>query len=137
MDWGNEAYTGGITAVYAEELTREAIFDAIYQRRCYATTGQRIILDFKADGHVMGAEYQSKDDPHFFVKVIGTAPLQSVTLVRNNQDYYQAEGNGHKMELTFQCGKEEPPRETDCYYVRVIQQDGEMAWSSPIWITIN
>jgi hypothetical protein len=23
----------------------------------------------------------------------------------------------------------------DYYYVRVIQQDGEMAWSSPIWVT--
>jgi len=32
-------YPGGLTAVFASELTREAVFDAIRSRRCYATTG--------------------------------------------------------------------------------------------------
>lgn len=40
----------GLAAVYAEDLTREAIFDAIAARHTYGTTGQRILLDFKVDG---------------------------------------------------------------------------------------
>ena len=36
----------GVMAVYAPELTREAVFDAIRQRRTYGTTGCRLLLDF-------------------------------------------------------------------------------------------
>ena len=32
----------GLTGVYATELTRPAIFEAIRKRRCYATTGEPI-----------------------------------------------------------------------------------------------
>jgi hypothetical protein len=27
-----------------------------------------------------------------------------------------------------------PERDTDYYYVHVVQVDGEQAWSSPVWI---
>ena len=44
---------------------------------------------------------------------------------------------GDGIELEFEYGKTERPKKggSDYYYVRVIQQDGEMAWSSPIWIS--
>ena len=132
-EWAPELYTGGFTGIYAEECSREAIFDAIQSRRCYATTGKRIVLHFKMNDHWMGEEVESDDAPHFFIKVIGTAPLDSVTLVKNGLDYMQREGSG--SELEFEYGKTERPRNTDYYYVRVIQKDGEMAWASPIWIS--
>ena len=132
-DWGPAGYTGGFTAVYAEALTREAIYDAIRERRCYATTGQRIIVDFKASGHWMGTEYHTRAAPRLYVHVIGTAPLQSVTIVKNNQDYVRKDVDGWECEFSHdRTGK---PGDTDFYYVRVIQRDGEMAWSSPIWVT--
>src|SRR5262249_51741109 len=121
------------TGIYTEELTREAVFDAIRSRRCYATTGVRMIMDFRADGRWMGEEYKSANAPHFQARVIGTAPIESVTLVKNNRDYVVKPGSCRKIE--FEYGRTEPPRETDYYYLRVIQQDGEMAWSSPIWIS--
>jgi hypothetical protein len=131
--WEPHNYTGGTTGVYAEDLTREAVFDAIRNRRCYATTGKRIVVDFKIDGHWMGEEFRSRSAPHIAVKVVGTAPIASVTVVKNNQDYLRVEGEG--TEVQFEFDKTEPPRETDFYYVRVVQQDFEMAWASPIWIS--
>jgi len=44
----------GLTAVLAPELSREAVFDAIAARRTYATTGERILLDFALNGSSMG-----------------------------------------------------------------------------------
>ncbi len=132
--WDPNQYTGGFTGVYAEELTREAIFDAVRNRRSYATTGKRIILDFKVDGHWMGEEYKSRDAPHLTVKVGGTAPVATVTVVKNNQDYLRVEGRG-RHEVEFEYGNTEPPRTTDWYYVRVIQEDYEMAWASPVWVS--
>ena len=41
--WGRPGQDG-LTAVFAAELTREAIFDALRKRRCYGTTNARIIL---------------------------------------------------------------------------------------------
>ncbi|MBC7289586.1 MAG: DUF3604 domain-containing protein, partial [Armatimonadetes bacterium] len=46
----SEAWPGGLTAVWATELTREAIWDALWNRRCYGTTGARIFLEFTAAG---------------------------------------------------------------------------------------
>lgn len=42
-------------------------------------------------------------------------------------------------ELTFDLAYEDVPNEgtttrTDCYYIRVIQRNGQRAWSSPIWV---
>ena len=66
--------------------------------------------------------------------MIGTAPLASVTVVKNNQDYVRMEGRGRDR-VEFEWGKTEPPKDTDYYYLRVIQEDYEMAWGSPIWVS--
>jgi Protein of unknown function (DUF3604) len=126
-------YTGGITGVYAEELTREAVFDALVNRRCYAASGVRIVVDFRANDHWMGEDFTTGDPPHFSAKIIGTAPIESVTLVKNNADYLRIKGTSHKAE--FEHTETEPPQGTDFYYLRVVQVDGEMAWSSPVWIS--
>jgi len=134
VHWEPELHPGGTTGVYADELSREAVFDAIRSRRCFATTGQRIVVQFKAGEHWMGEEYKSANAPHLSVKVLGTAPLASVTIVKNNQDYVRMDGRGRR-EMEFEYGETAPPKETDYYYVRVIQEDFEMAWASPIWIS--
>jgi len=49
----------GLTAVFARELTRDAIFDALLARRCYATTGERILMEFEIAGAKMGEEIEA------------------------------------------------------------------------------
>ena len=73
---------GGLTGIYAEELTREAIWDALHARRCYATSGQRIILDVRVDGHLMGEEYATDSPPHIEVSVHGTFGVERVEVWR-------------------------------------------------------
>ncbi|HET6454199.1 MAG TPA: DUF3604 domain-containing protein [Armatimonadota bacterium] len=74
---------GGLTCVYAKELTRGAIFEALRARRCYATTGQRMMLRVSCDGHVMGEEYRAKGPRHISIRAIGTAPIERIDLFRN------------------------------------------------------
>lgn len=71
---------GGLGAVLATELTREGLFAALKTRRCYATTGVRILLDVRAAGHPMGAVFDAEVPPRITVSVHGTAPLQEVCL---------------------------------------------------------
>jgi hypothetical protein len=79
---------GGLVAVYAEELTREALWEAFWARRCYGTTGERIILRVTCDGHPMGSKYAATSPPLIEAEVIGTGPLESVELRRGLQTVY-------------------------------------------------
>jgi hypothetical protein len=45
---------GGLTAVRAPRLTRDAVFDALAKKHTYETTGQRIYMDLEIAGVKMG-----------------------------------------------------------------------------------
>lgn len=128
------ANTRGLTAVLAEELTREAVFGAIASRRCYATTGARIEVVFTVNGRPMGSDFGIGTDEKVSIgiSVKGKAPLRSVELVRNNgvRHAYAPDGVKFSTELT-----DTPGRGTTWYYLRVLQADGHRAWSSPVWVS--
>jgi len=72
----------GLTAVYADRLTLEGVLDGLRARRCYATTGARIVAAVSADGRPMGTEYTTAAPPEIRVAVKGTAPLERVEVYR-------------------------------------------------------
>ncbi|MBI3971240.1 MAG: DUF3604 domain-containing protein [Chloroflexi bacterium] len=78
----------GLTGLYASELTLEAIHEALRARRCYATTGARILVDVRGDDHAIGEEYRTSAPPTISVFVAGTAPLESVELFRGLDRIY-------------------------------------------------
>ncbi len=80
---------GGYVGAYASELTREALWEALWSRRCYATTGERMILGVDVDGHVMGEEYSTDAPPTVKVKVHGTCPLHEVEVKRGVETVYR------------------------------------------------
>jgi len=129
--WGR---FGGITAVFAESLDRESIFDALKNRLCYATTGARMLLDFSVNGMPMGSELTvpAGQARAFSMKAMGTGRLQHVELVRNNEVIHRYTCGGPGMEEV--CHDWSPPAGEACYYMRVMQADGHQGWSSPIWI---
>ncbi len=123
----------GFIAVLTEELTREAVWDAMYARSCYATTGTRIALDFRVNGAIMGSEIEAPADGVNVIEasVTGTAPLERLELVRNGETVLEKPCRGMAETLSVEDAGPEGP----CfYYLRVIQTDGEMAWSSPVWV---
>ena len=137
-----DAHTGrpgddmGRVIVICPELTREAIWDALYDRRCYATSGPRILLDFRLNGELMGREVTLDDagtPRRIQWRVIGEGPLRKIDLLANNIVIDSIEGKG-RDELTGDITIQSPLKETEWYYLRVFQEDGEMAWSSPIWV---
>jgi hypothetical protein len=75
---GGMTTRGGYTGVYAEELTREALWEAIRARRTYGTTSERIIVRVESDGHLMGEEFSGKNAPEIKVSIHGTSPIHEV-----------------------------------------------------------
>ena len=122
----------GLIAVYAERLTRKSIFSALYERHCYATSGDRIILEFTADGQVMGSELKSVESPIFALKTVGTADVTRVEIKKNGEIIFTAEPNRRHFELSWR-DEEFDESQTSFYYVRMVQANNEEAISSPIW----
>ncbi|MDI6827860.1 MAG: DUF3604 domain-containing protein [Armatimonadota bacterium] len=142
--------TGGLTVVWAKENTRKAIWDALWNRRCYGTTGERIIAEFYLNDNPMGSELYVAENADLAsirrinISVFGTAPIRSIDIVRNNEDVYTATSGGLDIKLEWVDNVSltnvnlpptlHLPRPFTFYYVRITQEDGAMAWLSPIWI---
>jgi len=73
----------GRLAVWARELTRDGIWEAIQSRRTYALTGDRIALAFSLNGAPMGSTLPPCEERAVELTVTGGAPLDYVDLVRN------------------------------------------------------
>lgn len=121
----------GIVGIWAPELTREAIFDALWQRRCFATTNRRIIVRFSIDGAPMGAQIRSDSELAVAVSVSAPGDIASVELVGPEGDVAQRMGEGPDLDWRLRLPASAQER---WFYLRVSCADGGMAWSSPIWI---
>ena len=69
--------TGGLVAVHAPKLERNAIYNSLYQREVYATSGERILLWFNlldSENGItpMGRERNISQKPQFEVTAIGS-----------------------------------------------------------------
>lgn len=144
-------YTPGMTGIVSQEHTRGALIEALYNRSCYATTGERIIVGLNLAGSPMGSEINTADKPglvinrHLSGYVAGTTKLRKVEIIRNGKvlKTYKPDGYSFDFEyddmeplakVTMPGGDKKPP--FVYYYIRVEQEDDHMAWSSPIWVDL-
>ncbi len=146
----------GLTGVYATELTRSAIFDAIRKRRIFATTGDPIELDFRVNGHLMGSEISASEGPVIEGWARGVRKLIAVEILKYAKGLSYPFPTVHQAQLDG--GNEakfwwkDPDFDKDSlYYLRVTQEvdsriagryagqrpspfPTEMAWTSPVWV---
>lgn len=120
----------------SEAFTREGLIEAMKKRHSYAAT-DNLIIDFRArdaaGDHLMGDIYMGHSAPKLIVKIIGTADVQQVDVIKNNKFVYNLSPKNKEVDFTYQDNNVEDG--TSYYYVRVLQADDQMLWSSPIWVT--
>ncbi|MCL2598456.1 MAG: DUF3604 domain-containing protein [Firmicutes bacterium] len=117
----------GSTCVLADALTREAIYDALSNRRCYATTGARIIVEYEINGVVMGGIVRPAKVMQARIFVQGTDEIIEALLM-TDQGPIPLSARGTKVDIKMNL-------DPFMYaYVRILQRDGQAAWSSPIFM---
>jgi hypothetical protein len=121
--------------VFVDRPTRKAIVEGFRKRHCYGAT-DNIVLDVRSGDHMMGDEFRFKGPPTIQIVVRGTAPIARIDIVKDNTYVYNSEPGRVEANLSWQDNQAKPGT-TSYYYVRVQQTDGQMAWSSPMWIQLQ
>jgi hypothetical protein len=131
----------GLTAVIAGRLDTGSVFEALHARRCYATSGARIVADVTCNGRPPGSELRLgvEERPEFRIGIRGTCPLTHVQII--HMGYVLANLPVEKDCPDFDAvwADERPSRPLDdaYYYVRARQQDGHCVWVSPFWVDLE
>ncbi|MBL7042406.1 MAG: DUF3604 domain-containing protein, partial [Pirellulaceae bacterium] len=147
---GNPGLSGGLTGIYAEKLTAEAIFDALRNRRVYATNGSRIVVDSRANGTIMGKEVVTADgEVEITLSAIGTTPIVEAILIRDGDEVKRFMGDGART-LSVNYRDRELTQGAHWYYWRIAQEGkspqypgnvkaacGHLAWSTPHWVSVE
>ncbi len=123
-------YPGGLCAVWAEALTRRALFDALRARRTYALTRGRIVLDFRVNDAWMGSEIPFADRVRIRVKAWGQSDIGRVEIMKNAAAWKTLNLGYEEADLEFEDELSEPA----FYHCRITQMDGELAVCSPVWV---
>lgn len=129
--WG-DANTGR-TVVLADGLDRESIYDALRNYRTYATEDLNLEILYTLDGSTMGTILDGPSGDAAQIKVAlkdpddtGSATVQVIV----NGGLVAAEEKATCNEtVTFTV-----PTTYAYYYIKVIQADGDIAVTAPIWL---
>ncbi len=122
--------------IVAEEFTRESMFAALKARHAYGAT-DNIVLDFQAEDangnrYIMGDIVNSNRAPRLTMRAVGTDRIKQFVIVKNQQIVYTSHPN--QEEYVFEYTDRNFEAGSNYYYIRVVQNDGQVAWSSPIWV---
>lgn len=121
--------------VWAEQRTPKGILDAIRARHVYASTAP-MLAEVHSAGHFMGDEFGVTGAPELTVKLSGAVPFSQVDILRDGKVVYSARPASADLEFVW---KDPAPitGKTSYYYVRAQQADGNLLWTSPMWIDVR
>lgn len=138
LSWEARHYpNGGLVALLTDDLTREGVRRALVERRVYATNGPRMVLRCSLAGRPMGSTLALRELPEgraeLFVWVLGTAPIERIDVVRSGQIVSSLTAD--QSELVSGTLSLEQLGAGEFVYVRVVQVDDGVAWSTPFYVT--
>jgi hypothetical protein len=134
-------FPGGLAAVWAAELSRESVFDAIRNRHCYGTTGARIVFQFEVNGRPMGAEIELEhrhSKRRIRIRARGTDAISTVEIIRSGTTVHTYSPTARRANdnVSMEWEDSSPALNGAFYYARLRQANGEMAWCSPVWVNL-
>jgi hypothetical protein len=152
VDLDNGIYPSGIMAIWAKQLDHDELWKALINRKCYGTTGPRIILKFVINEFFMGDIVSLndyiwlKEERLIKLNIISPIKIEKIEIIRNNKVFHHISVQDNSVDLKFHdkedfesiCLDHSRKKEKFLYYYpRIFMADTNMAWASPIWIIKN
>ncbi len=152
MDIDDGLYPAGITAVWADKLTKDSLWEALNERHCYGTTGPRILIEFYLNEHFMGDIIELEENSNLLenrsikFEILSPINIIRVEIIRNSLILQQIQINSKQVKQVindsdtyekvalFSSNRKE---QFIFYYLRIFLENNNMAWCSPIWIVMK
>jgi hypothetical protein len=132
---GGEHEGVGITGVFAKELTREGIFEALTNRRTYGTTSEKIFIDFRVNGELFGGVINADTNTlEIQINVKGINTIKNLTIVTSLEEVELEINDTSEIQKMIKHTFEIMP---EWVYLRMVQVDKNMAWTSPVWVEVK
>ncbi len=143
--------SGGVAAILSDELTRDGVFKALVARRTYATNGPRIVVRASYAGWPIGADIDvaaaspgelgpiaGVPERTLVVRAVAPAELARIEVISRLRAGDRGAVTGESLceSGARECSlaAELPPFEAGGYlYLRILQEDGGAAWTSPFF----
>ncbi|MEO0114825.1 MAG: T9SS type A sorting domain-containing protein [candidate division WOR-3 bacterium] len=137
--WGDATTAAGqipLTGILADTLTKQAIIEAMLNRRTYALevkpkTDRIRLKDFSIDNIIMGGIYETSN-PTILIRleVVAETGFSQIYLYKNGSIYDSVNLPNRDSIVWFKNDST-----TNAYYfIKGIQLDGDQFWSAPIWV---
>ena len=115
----------GLTACLAPKLSRGAIFDAIRDRRTYATTNNRTYLDIAAT--------DDNGQLRVGIRAASHEGIRQAVIIGNAGQIERLEPTSDDTRCLERMWTCPALGAGEFIYVRIDTAEGELAWSSPMW----
>jgi hypothetical protein len=123
-------------SVWAEKPTRESLFRALQARRTFAAM-DKMLLRVTCGEHWMGEKFSVTEMPPIDVVIGPTTEVQKVEVFIDGapREITFTRESARVIRARFLADKSLTGAHS--IFVRVKQADGNMAWSSPMWVDIQ
>ncbi len=131
--WGN-ANTAR-TVVEASDLSRESVYDAIKERRVYATEDENLKISYEVNGNTMGSIIPQTDLLEFNVNVedINSGDnIKKISIIGDGGKVVKSIDNINSTTKNWSFTLDKST--SSYYYVRVDQADSDIAVTSAVWV---
>lgn len=127
--WGDASRAR--TVILAETLTEEALYDAMKDRRVYATQDSDLTVYYMLNGAVMGSILPKSEEAEItvFLSDPTDEAIGNVEVVADGRTVLteQVGTPAQMLELPVSGGY-------NYYYLRITQPDGDVAVTAPVWM---
>ncbi len=140
-------YQPGFTAVISDSFTRQGIFNAIKNRKTYATAGERIFINMSVNEYEQGSLVKVKNNPvrKISFSIAAQTDINCLEIVRNGDVIHSMNPGTWRLEGFFEdkeklsglylnsdyCG------EFVFYYIRIRTRSNALGWSGPVFLVYN
>lgn len=128
--WGNANDARDV--IITDSLTEESIYQAMRERRIYATEDKNLEINYTVNDNLMGSIIEEVPEKLIIKASLSDADdrIQKAELIANSgRVVHTWDVNAQSKELTLEIAPE-----YSYYYLRVTEGDGDLAVTAPVWV---
>ncbi len=125
-----------LTGIWTKAITREDVFNALYDRHTWAVWDTRAIVYYTVNGALSGDEITVKKGKPLKarVKMSCEGPLQSLEVICDGKTVWINSIADLDFDIDIDLGK----AQTDtCFYLRGLLRNGGIVYASPVFVNVK